>query len=335
MANQTIAPRPDGAGLIERLRDAIRRRDYSYRTEQSYIHWARRFVLFCGTRDPADLGAEEISAFLAHLAQDRSVSPSMQNQALLALQLLYGVVIGKPLPWLQGFERDRPGTSAPVALTRAETRALLARLKGTQWMMASLLYGAGLRLRECLQLRVKDLDFRRRQIRVRETGGERVTILPNALVAPLRGHLARAKDLHLRDLAEGYGTVELPLNVARKYPGAAREWGWQYVFPARKLSRDPRSGGLRRHHVFESVLPRAIAVAARRAGVVKPVTSQTLRHSFATHLLEAGCDPRVVDELLGQASVPRDYAPAPGRRGPGTASPLDLEQRRAEYRAAA
>lgn len=331
MGSQSLVPK--ASDLIERLRDAIRRRHYSYRTEQSYVYWARRFVLSYGTRDPAELGAEEISAFFAHLAQDRSISPSVQNQALRALQLLYGVVIGKPLPWLQGFERARRGTSAPVALTRAEVRSLLAQLKGPQWLMASLLYGAGLRLRECLQLRVKDLDFRRRQIRVREGGGERLTILPNALVAPLRGHLARAKDLHLRDLAEGYGAVELPLAVARKYPGAAREWGWQYVFHARKLSRNPRSGGLRRHHVFESVLPRAIAAAARRAGVVKPVASQTLRHSFATHLLDAGCDPRVVDELLGQASVPRDYAPA--KRGPGTASPLDLEQRRAEYRAAA
>jgi len=215
-------------------------------------------------------------------------------------------------------------------------RALLAQLKGPQWLMASLLYGAGLRLRECLQLRVKDLDFRRRQIRLREgAGGERVTILPNALVASLRGHLARVKELHLRDLAGGYGTVELPPAVASRYPGAAREWGWQYVFPARKLSRDPRSGGLRRHHVFESVLPRAIAGAARRAGIVKPVASQTLRHSFATHLLEAGCDPRIVDQLLGQASTSGDYAPPPGKRGPGTASPLDLKQRRAEYRAAA
>jgi integron integrase len=334
MGNQGIVPKE--ADLIERLRDAIRRRRYSYRTEQSYVHWARRFVLFCGKRDPAELGAEEISAFLARLAQDRAVSPSMQNQALCALQLLYGVVLGRPLPWLQGFERSRRGTRSPVALTRAEVRALLAQLKGPSWLMAGLLYGAGLRLRECLQLRVKDLDFRRRQIRVHEgVGGERVTILPDALAAPLRGHLARVKTLHLRDLAEGYGAVELPLAVARKYPGAAREWGWQYVFPARKLSRDPRSGGLRRHHVFESVLPRAIAAAARRASVVKPIASQTLRHSFATHLLEAGCDPRVVDGLLGQTSTRRDYAPGRGKRGPGAASPLDLAQRRAEYRAAA
>lgn len=334
MNNQSIAPK--GADLIERLRDAIRRRRYSYRTEQSYVHWARRFVQFCGKRDPGDLGAEEISVFLARLAQDRAVSPSMQNQALCALQLLYGVVLGKPLPWLQGFERARLGTRAPVALTRAEVRALLAQLKGPTWLMAGLLYGAGLRLRECLQLRVKDLEFRRRQIRVREGGGgERVTILPEALAAPLRGHLARVKTLHLRDLSEGHGAVELPPAVARKYPGAAREWGWQYVFPARKFSRDPRSGGLRRRHVFESVLPRAIATAARRAGVVKPVASQTLRHSFSTHLLEAGCDPRIVDRLLGQTSTHRDYTPAPGKRGPGAASPLDLEQRRADYRAAA
>lgn len=334
MTNQSIAPRKDD--LIERLRDAIRRRHYSYRTEQSYVYWARRFLLSCGNRDPADLGPDEISAFLAHLSQDRSVSPSMQNQALSALHLIYGVVLGKPLPWVEGFERARRGARVPVALTRAEVRALLAQLKGSKWLMASLLYGAGLRLRECLKLRVKDLDFRRRRIRVHEgRGDDRATILPDALAAPLRGHLARVKELHLRDLADGYGTVELPFPIARNHPGAELEWDWQYVFPARKLSKDPRSGGLRRHHVFESVLPRAIAAAARRAGIVKPIGSQTLRHSFATHLLEAGCDARTVDELLGQAGTARVYTYAPKKRGPGAASPLDMRQGRAEYRAAA
>ena len=276
---------PPSAGpprLLDQVRDAIRRRHYSYRTEQSYVQWIKRFIWFSGKRHPRELGAAEVTAFLSHLASERDVAGSTQNQALSALLFLYGQVLGVELPWMKGIVRAKRPVRVPVVLTRDEVRALLARLEGTKWLMAALLYGSGLRLRECLKLRVKDVDFGYRQITVRDGKGakDRVTMLPAELAEPLRAHLARAKALHERDLAEGYGEVELPAALERKYPNAVREWGWQYVFPSRKLSADPRSGTIRRHHLYDDVLPRAISQAAREARIAKPVGSHTLRHFF-------------------------------------------------------
>jgi integron integrase len=228
------------------------------------------------------MGAAEVTAFLTHLAREREVAAATQNQALSALLFLYGEVLEIKLPWMDGIERAKRPVRVPVVLTVEEVRALLARLDGTKWLMAGLLYGSGLRLRECLKLRVKDVDFEYRQITVRDGKGgkDRVTMLPQELVESLRSHLARVRSLHEHDLAEGYGTAELPFALARKYPNAASQWGWQYVFPSRKRSADPRSGEIRRHHVYDDVLPRAIGQAAREAGIAKPVGSHTLRHSF-------------------------------------------------------
>ena len=313
--------------LLEQVRNAIRRLHYSYRTEQAYVHWIKRYIWFHGKRHPAELGAPDVTAFLTHLAREREVSASTQNQALSALLFLYGRVLEVKLPWMDGIERAKRPVRVPVVLTVDEVRALLARLEGTKWLMASLLYGAGLRLRECLKLRVKDVDFGYRQITVRDGKGgkDRVTMLPAGLVEPLRGQLARIKTLHERDLAEGYGEVELPNALERKYPNACREWAWQYVFPSRKLSADPRSGVIRRHHVYDDVLPRAIGQASREAGIAKPVGSHTLRHSFATHLLQAGYDIRTVQELLGHKDVSTTmlYTHVLNKGGRGVASPLD------------
>jgi integron integrase len=269
------APRPPR--LLDQLRDATRRRHYSYRTEQTYLHWVKRFIYFHGKRHPADMGADEVTAFLTHLARERSVAASTQNQALAALLFLYGEVLARKLPWMDGIVRAKRPVRVPVVLTQQEVRAVLSQLEGTKWLMASLLYGAGLRLRECLKLRVKDVDFSYRQIVVRDGKGakDRITMLPTALVEPLRNHLARVKRRHECDLAEGYGEVELPFAIERKYPRAPKDWGWQDVFPSMKLSADPRSGVIRRHHVFDSVLPRALSAAAPAAGIAKPVGSHT------------------------------------------------------------
>jgi integron integrase len=321
----------DEPRLLEQVRNAVRRRHYSYRTEQAYVHWIKRYIYFHGKKHPRDLGPAEVTAFLTHLARDRSVSASTQNQALSSLLFLYGQVLEIKLPWMDGIERAKRPVRVPVVLTIDEVRALLARLEGVKWMMASLLYGAGLRLRECLKLRVKDVDFGYRQITVRDGKGgkDRMTMLPAAVIDPLRSHLARVQSLHDRDLADGYGEVEMPFALDRKYPNAGRKWGWQYVFPSRKLSADPRSGVIRRHHVFDDVLPRAIGQAARAAGIAKPVGSHTLRHSFATHLLMAGHDIRTVQELLGHSDVSTTmvYTHVLNKGGRGVASPLDrIEQ---------
>jgi site-specific recombinase XerD len=298
--------------LLDQVRDAIRRRHYSYRTEQTYLHWIKRLIYFSGKRHPREMGAAEVTAFLSHLASARDVAASTQNQALSALLFLYGPVLGIELPWMKGIVRAKRPVRVPVVLAREEVRALLAHLEGTKWLMAALLYGAGLRLRECLKLRVKDVDFGYRQITVRDGKGakDRVTMLPAGLAEPLREHLAR------------------------KYPNAAYEWGWQFVFPSRKRSVDPRSGAIRRHHVYDDVLPRAISQAARDARIAKPVGSHTLRHSFATHLLEGGYDIRTVQELLGHADVSTTmvYTHVLNKGGRGVASPLDrLEQQGRRY----
>jgi len=291
--------------LLEQVRTAIRRRHYSYRTEQAYIHWIKRFIYFHGVRHPFEMGEAEVTAFLNSLVGGRGVAAATQNQALSSILFLYKEVLGRPLDWLDGLTRAKRPARVPTVLTSAEVQGLLASLDGMKWLMASLLYGAGLRLRECLQLRVKDIDFEYRQIIVCDGKGgrDRVTMLPAAVVEPLRAHLDRVKALHERDLAAGYGDVELPDALARKYPRAAYEWAWKFVFPAYRYSTCPRTGVIRRHHVYEDVLIRAVKQAARAAGINKHVSCHTLRHSFATHLLEGGYDIRTVQELLGHKDV--------------------------------
>jgi integron integrase len=283
----------------------VRRRHYSPRTEERYLHWIKRFIYFSGKRHPRELGAADVTAFLNHLSSERNVAASTQNQALSALLFLYREVLAAALPWLDALERVQRPARLPTVLTREEVARMLAAMQGTNWLMASLLYGAGLRLRECLRLRVKDVDFGYRQIVVREGKGarDRVTMLPGPLVEPLRRQIANAREVHERDLSAGYGTVELPHALERKYPQAPYALGWKFVFPSARLSRDPRSGAVRRHHVYENYLVRGVKNAAHAAGIVKPVSCHTLRHSFATHLLEAGYDIRTVQELLGHADV--------------------------------
>jgi integron integrase len=321
--------------LLELAREAIRRRHYSYRTEETYLHWMRRFILFSDKRHPRELGAAEVTAFLNHLARERHVAAATQNQALAALLFLYKEVLAQPLPWLEGVEHAKRPVRRPTVLTEDEVRRLLARMHGTKWAMASLLYGAGLRLRECLKLRVKDIDFGYRQILVRDGKGakDRVTMLPGSLVEPLQAHLVQVQALHARDLADGCGDVELPDAIARKYPRAPYEWGWKFVFPSHSRSVDPRTGVIRRHHVYENFVIRGVKAAAHAAGITKHVSCHTLRHSFATHLLENGYDIRTVQELLGHADVSTTmiYTHVLNKGGRGVKSPLDRAGEAAAY----
>ena len=318
------APRPR---LLQQVRDAIRRKHFSPRTEESYVHWIRRFVHFHGKRHPAELGEAGVTAFLNHLARDRHVAAATQNQALSALLFLYREVMNQPLAWLNDLDRAKRPARVPSVLTRAEMNALLDKLEGTRWIMAGLLYGAGLRLRECLKLRVKDIDFGYGQIIVRDGKGakDRVTMLPAAVIEPLQQHLIRVRMLHDRDLAAGYGGVELPDALAIKYPRAAQDWGWKFIFPSYKLSVDKRSGEIRRHHVYENYLIRAVKQATRAAGITKHVSCHTLRHPFATHLLEGGYDIRTVQELLGHQSVETTmiYTHVMNKGGRGVTNPHD------------
>jgi integron integrase len=325
---------------LEQLRDAINRRNYSARTEETYVHWVKRFIYFSGKRHPAQLGAVEVTAFLNYLARERDVAAATQNQALSALLFLYREVLRDPLPWLDELEWARRPARVPTVLTRDEVKELLAKMQGTKWLMASLLYGAGLRLRECLKLRVKDIDFGYRQLVVRDGKGakDRVTMLPAVVLEPLKVHLRAVKELHERDVVEGYGDVQLPDALARKYPRAQYEWGWKFAFPSHKLSTDRSTGVIRRHHVYENYVIRGVARAARAAGIAKHVSCHTLRHSFATHLLEAGYDIRTVQELLGHSDVSTTmiYTHVLNKGAGGVASPLDrLEQARAAYATAA
>jgi integron integrase len=291
--------------LLDQVRQRLRTLHYSYRTERQYLFWIRRFIVFSGKRHPATLGAADVEAFLTHLAVDRNVSASTQNQALAAILFLYLKVLELELPWLDGVVRAKKSHYLPTVLTQNEVRAVLAHLEGRYWLIASILYGGGLRISEALQLRVKDLNFDYRQIVVREGKGgkDRVTIMPDRLVAPLQEHLARVRVLHDLAVQKGYGGVEMPTALERKYPKAYLEWGWQYVFPADRPSRDPRSGAWRRHHVFDDTAQRHVKMAAKAAAIAKPVTCHTFRHSFATHLLERGYDIRTVQELLGHRDV--------------------------------
>ena len=313
--------------LLQQVRDAIARRHFSYRTEQAYVHWIKRFIYFSGKRHPAEMGAPEVTSFLNHLARDRDVAAATQNQALSALLFLYKEVLSTPLPWLDALERAKRPARLPTVLTRAEIQRLLVQLTGAKWLMASLLYGSGLRLRECLNLRVKDIDFDYRQILVRDGKGgkDRATMLPASAIEPLRRQLDYARAMHERDIASGHGDVELPHALARKYPKAPYEWAWKFVFPSHKLSTCPRTGVIRRHHVYEDYLTRAVKDATRNAGIAKHVSCHTLWHSFATHLLEGGYDIRTVQELLGHSDVSTTmiYTHVMNKGGRGVASPLD------------
>ena len=313
--------------LLDRVRERLRMKHYSLRTEEAYLFWIRRFILFSGKRHPRDMGGAEVERFLSHLATEGRVAPSTQNQALSGLLFLYREVLEIELPWMDGMVRAKRPAHVPVVLAQNEVRALLAQLDGTRWLVTSLLYSTGMRLLEGLRLRVKDVDFERREITVRDGKGgrDRRTMLPERLLEPLRSHLARVHTLHERDLAEGCGDVYLPFALARKYPRAGRSWAWQYVFPAAGRFADPRSGAVRRHHLDEKVVQRAVAEAARRARIAKPVSPHVLRHSFATHLLEAGHDIRTVQELLGHKDVSTTmlYTHVLNRGGRGVQSPFD------------
>jgi integron integrase len=312
---------------IERARAQLRARHYSARTEESYLLWIRRFLRHHEGRAPADLGEEEVSAFLSSLATDWRVAASTQNQALSALVFLFGDALGRELPRQGGVVRARGPQHLPVVLSREEVASLLQRLTGPVGLMARLLYGGGLRLLECCRLRVKDVDFARNEIVVRSGKGDkdRRTMLPATAKEPLAGHLAAVRRMHEADLRAGAGWVELPGALARKYPNAACEWCWQWVFPATRTYVDSRTGQRRRHHLHESVLQRAVREAVLRSGISKPATCHSLRHSFATHLLESGYDIRTVQELLGHRDVTTTmiYTHVLNRGGHGVVSPAD------------
>ena len=317
----------DSPKLLDRMRAEIRLRHYSIRTEEAYADWARRYILFHGKRHPQDLGAEAVRDFLSHLASERKVSASTQNQAKSALLFLYREVLKIELPWLDEVIAAKASRRLPVVLTQTEARRLLAATSGTTGLIISLLYGTGMRLLEGLRLRVKDVEFTRREIIVREGKGnkDRVTVLPENLILPLKAHLEKVRALHQRDLEAGFGEVYLPDALSVKYPNAAKAWGWQYVFPSSGRSVDPRSGRERRHHINEASVQRAVREAARLADIHKPATPHVLRHSFATHLLQAGYDIRTVQELLGHKDVQTTmiYTQVLNRGGRGVVSPLD------------
>lgn len=313
--------------LLDQVRDKLRVKHYAIRTEQSYVDWIKRYIYFHDKTHPKDLGAQDVEAFLTHLAVVGKVAASTQNQAKSALLFLYREVLEIQLPWLDNVTQAKAPKKLPVVLTVAEVQAVLSRLSGSHLLIASLLYGGGMRLMEAVRLRVKDVEFARHEIIVREGKGfkDRVTMLPEAVVVQLKAHLVKVKALHEEDLAQGYGEVYLPFALDKKYPNAGREWGWQYIFPSKNLSVDPRSGKTRRHHLDEKGVQRAMKQAVRDAGLVKPATPHTLRHSFATHLLQSGYDIRTVQELLGHSDVSTTmiYTHVLNKGGRGVASPLD------------
>jgi len=313
--------------LLDRLREALRSRHYSRRTEESYCQWVKRFIFFHHVRHPAEMAEPEINAFLTHLAVKEKVSASTQNQALSGLLFLYRHVLCREIGDLGNVIRARRPKRLPVVLTREEVKTVLGNLTGDKWLMASLMYGAGLRLMECVNLRVHDIDCVANQITIRNGKGfkDRLTMLPEAVKAPLREHLARVRRIHQRDLADGYGRVSLPYALARKYPNAASDWGWQWVFPQESRWVNLQTADQGRHHMDESIPQKAVKAAVRRAGIPKHATCHTFRHSFATHLLEAGYDIRTLQELLGHKDVQTTmiYTHVLNRGGKGVRSPVD------------
>jgi integron integrase len=326
-ASPAVVLPADPPRLLDRVRHAIRSRHYSRRTEEAYVGWVRRYIFFHGKRHPAAMGSPEVARFLSSLANEGRVSASTQNQAFSALLFLYREVLRRELSGLDQVVRAKRPVRLPQVLSRSEVMDILRRLQGTPWLMASLMYGAGLRLNECLRLRVQDLDFSRGEIVVRDGKGgkDRVTMLPRSLGEPLRQHLAHVRQVHERDLAAGWGRVRLPDAVERKYPRAATDWRWQWVFPQKTRWKDPLTGTQGRHHVHETLVQRAMTDAVRRSGLAKRATCHTLRHSFATHLLEAGYDIRTIQELLGHKDVRTTmiYTHVLNRGGLGVRSPID------------
>jgi len=324
LQNQRKGDKPK---LLDQVRDAIRLRHYSIRTEQAYTDWIRRFILFHNKRHPREMAEPEVTAFLTHLARVGNVAASTQNQALSALLFLYKEVLKQEIGWLDSVERAKKPPKLPVVLTAKEVQQIFAHLSGTEKLMAQLLYGSGLRLMECVRLRVKDVDFARAHITVRDAKGgkDRVTMLPIGIAQPLQRHVAKVKLQHEQDLADGYGWVYLPHALGRKWPNAGKEWAWQYVFPSSRISLDPRSGKKQRHHIAEGVLQNALKRAVRASGIGKPATCHALRHSFATQLLENGYDIRTVQELLGHKDVSTTmiYTHVLNRPGLAVRSPLD------------
>lgn len=319
------------AKLLDQVRQAVRFKHYSIRTEQAYVDWIKKFIIFHKKRHPVTMGADEVRDFLNHLANRVSVAASTQNQAFSALLFLYREVLRQDLPWIDNVDRVKRPAKLPIVLTQDEVRALLSKMSGTVGLMARLLYGCGLRLMECVQLRVKDIDFGYRQITIRDAKGgrDRRTMLPESLIDSLRRHIEKRRLLHEEDLAAGHGAVPLPGALSRKYPNAPRDFGWQYVFPSR-LHTGEINGLVQqyRYHIAETFLQRSVKMAVREAGIRKPATCHTLRHSFATHLLENGYDIRTVQELLGHKDVATTmiYTHVLNKPGIGVRSPLDHQQ---------
>jgi integron integrase len=327
MEPQTTPASSAGPKLLDQLRDKLRVKHYSIRTETQYLQWVKRFILYHGKRHPHDMGEKEVEAFLTHLATVGHVSASTQNQALSALLFLYREILAVNLPWLDTVVRAKKPQRLPTVLTKPEVGRIIERMEGTYGLMARLLYGTGMRLMECCRLRVKDIDFERGEILIRDGKGakDRVTMLPTVLVPALREHLARRRALYEDDKVKGMAEVYLPDALERKYPNAATDWAWQYVFCSGSYSTDPRSGRERRHHIDEKLLQRAMKRAVQAAGIDKLATPHTLRHSFATHLLEGGYDIRTVQELLGHSDVSTTmiYTHVLNKGGRGVVSPLD------------
>ena len=322
-----IGPGGKKPKLLDQVRNRIRCKHYSIRTEQAYVDWIKRFIFFHEKRHPSEMGEKEISEFLTYLAVKRNVAASTQNQALCALVFLYREVIQKKLAEFENLVRAKRPARLPVVFTQEEVRKILVQLEGSLWLMGQFLYGAGLRVMECMRLRVKDLDFGYKQITVRDGKGkvDRITMLPTIIVDNLKMHLEKVRNLHQQDLKEGFGRVYMPYALERKYKNANRQWMWQYVFPASRITKDPRTGIERRHHVSETVIQRAIKMAIRKAGILKAGNCHALRHSFATHLLKSGYDIRTVQELMGHKDVSTTmiYTHVLNRGGKGVQSPGD------------